>query len=88
MATASASITISNTGTGPLTANVTAPKHNPPFTEIGGGSEIVIDAGGNYEVTIVYSPTKKGSTSDQIVITSAGTDQKKAIKVKIKGRSK
>lgn len=48
----------------------------------------MIDAGGNYEVTIVYSPTKKGSTSDQIVITSAGTDQKKAIKVKIKGRSK
>jgi hypothetical protein len=87
-ATASASITITNNGTGPLTANVTAPKHNPPFTEIGGGSGILIDAGKSGEVTIVYSPTKKGSTSDSITITSNDPKQKKAIKVKIKGKSK
>jgi hypothetical protein len=88
MATASASITIANTGTGPLEANVTAPKHSPPFTETGGGSGIWIGPGDSVEVTIVYSPTKKGSTSDQIAITSIGANQKKAIKVKLKGKSK
>ena len=41
-ATASATITIHNTGTGPLTANVTAPKHSPPFAELGGGNGIMI----------------------------------------------
>jgi hypothetical protein len=88
-ATASGSITISNTGTGPLTVNVSAPKHNPPFSENDGGSGIVIPAsGGTRVVTIVYSPTKKGSTSDQILITSDDPKQKKAIKVKLKGKSK
>ena len=42
MATASASFTIGNTGAGTLTANVTSPKHSPPFTEIGGGVGIAI----------------------------------------------
>jgi len=88
MATVSATITIANTGTGPLEANVTAPKHSPPFTETGGGSGIWIGPGDSVEVTIVYSPTKKGSTSDQIAITSIGANQKKAIKVKLKGKSK
>jgi len=88
MATASASITIANTGTGPLEANVTVPKHSPPFTETGGGSGIWIGPGDSVDVTIVYSPTKKGSTSDQIAITSIGANQKKAIKVKLKGKSK
>ena len=45
MATASATIMIANTGTGPLEANVTAPKHSPPFAEIGGGSGIWIGPG-------------------------------------------
>jgi predicted outer membrane repeat protein len=85
-ATASAVITISNTGTGPLIANVSAAKS--PFTEISGGSGIVIDAGASHQLTIVYSPTAKGSTSDQIAITSTGANQKKAIKVKLKGKSK
>ena len=85
-ATASAIITISNTGTGPLTANVGAAK--PPFTEISGGSGIVIDAGASHQVTIVYSPTAKGSSSDQIAVTSTGANQKKAIEVKLKGKSK
>jgi sugar lactone lactonase YvrE len=88
MATASASITISNTGTGPLIANISAPKHSPPFTELGGGSAITIGAGSSQVVTIVYSPTKAGSTHDQIVITSTGAKQKKPIKVKLKGKSK
>jgi hypothetical protein len=39
-------------------------------------------------VTIVYSPTKKGSSSDQIAITSIGAKQKKPIKLKLKGKSK
>ena len=85
-ATASAVITISNTGTGPLIANVSAAKS--PFTEISGGSGIVIDAGASHQLTIVYSPTAKGSSSDQIAITSTGANQKKAIKVKLKGKSK
>jgi hypothetical protein len=88
MATASASITISNSGTGPLTANISAPKHSPPFTELGGGSGITIGPGSSQVVTIVYAPTKAGSTHDQIVITSTGAKQKKPIKVKLKGKSK
>ena len=57
-ATASTVITIRNTGTGRLIANVGAAK--PPFTEISGGSGIVIDAGASHQLTIVYSPTAKG----------------------------
>ena len=87
-ATASGTITIGNTGTGLLTANITAPKHSPPFTELGGGSGITIGPGGSDKVTIVFSPTKKGSTSDQIVITSNDPEHKKPIKVKLKGKAK
>jgi subtilase family serine protease len=87
-ATASATITIANTGTGPLTANVTAPKRTPPFTETEGGSGILIGPGLNHQVIIVYSPTKKGSTTDQILITSDDPTHKKAIKMKIIGKSK
>jgi hypothetical protein len=88
-ATATAVITISNKGTGPLIVNVTAPKHNPPLTEVGGGTHIVVPAGGPaHQVTIVYSPTKKGSTKDSITITSDDPTHKKAIKMKIAGRSK
>jgi len=85
-ATTSAVITISNTGTGPLIANVGAAKQ--PFTEVSGGSGIVIDAGASHQLTIIYSPTAKGSSSDQIAITSIGANQKKALKVKLKGKSK
>jgi hypothetical protein len=88
MATASATITIANTGSGPLVANVTAPKHSPPFIEVGGGSGIWIGPGDRVEVTVVYSPTEKGSSSDQIAITSIGAKQKKPIKLKLKGKSK
>jgi len=87
-ASATGSISISNTGTGPLTAKVTTPKHSTLFSEVRGGNGLVIDAGGNLEVTVVYSPTKKASTSDQVVITSDDPTHKKPIKVKIKGTSK
>jgi hypothetical protein len=70
-----------------LHATVGAPKHNPPFTEIGGGA-IVIDATKSQDVTIVYSPIKKGKTKDQISITSNDPKQKKPIKVNLKGASK
>ncbi len=87
MATASASVTISNTGTGPLKVTVTSPAHNPPFSEQDGGM-LTIVGGSDAKVTIVYSPIKKGSTSDSIAITSDDPLQKKAIKVKLKGKAK
>jgi sugar lactone lactonase YvrE len=87
-ATASGTITIGNTGTGPLTASVSAPKHSPPFTEIGGGSGITIGPGRSNNVTIVFAPSKTGSVSDLIVITSNDPAHKKPIKVKLKGTSK
>ena len=87
MATASPSITISNTGTGPLKVDVSSPVHNPPFSELGGGM-VTILGGSSDKVTIIYAPTRKGSTSDSIVITSDDPTQKKPIKVKIKGKSK
>jgi HYDIN/CFA65/VesB-like, Ig-like domain len=87
MATASASITISNTGTGPLHGNVTAPNHNPPFTGRGEGA-FTIGPSATREVTIVYAPSKKGSTRDLISITSDDPTHRKALKVKIKGKSK
>jgi len=56
--------------------------------EIGGGNGFAIAAGGTHDVTIVYSPTQKGTTSDQLSITSDDPAQKKAKKVKLKGKSK
>jgi sugar lactone lactonase YvrE len=88
MATASASFTIGNTGAGPLIVNVSSPMHSPPFTAVGAGVGITIGPGGMHEVTIVYSPKQKGSTSDQIVITSDDPKQKKPKKVKLKGKSR
>ncbi len=86
--TASASITITNTGVGTLTANLTSPKHEPPLSEVGGGSGITIAPGAIHNVIVVFSPTKKGSTSDLILITSNDPNHKKAIKVKVKAKSK
>ena len=87
-ATASGSITITNTGTGILTANVTAPRHGPTVTELGGGSGISINPGKTHDVTIVFSPVKKGTTKDLIAITSNDPNHKKPFKVKIKATSK
>jgi len=63
-------------------------KHSTLFAEVGGGSGLVIGAGGNREVASIYSPTKKGSTIEQVVITSDDPTHRKPIKVKIKGKSK
>jgi HYDIN/CFA65/VesB-like, Ig-like domain len=71
-----------------LIARVSALKHSPPFTELGGGSGITIGPGGSNNVTIMFSPKKKGLRTDQIVITSNDPKHKKPIKVKIKGKSK
>ena len=78
---------ISNTGTGPLKGNVTAPEHGPILTELDGGG-FDIGPGMHEEVTIVYSPAAKGSAKDQVVITSDDPTHKKPIKVKIKAKSK
>ena len=87
-ATASASITITNTGIGTLTVNVSSPRHNPPLSEMGGGNGISIAAGMMHNVVVVYSPTKKGTTSDLISITSNDPSHKKVIKIKVKAKSK
>jgi hypothetical protein len=87
-ATASGSVTITNTGSGVLTANVTSPKHSAVLTETGGGNGIPIGPGGMHIVTIMFAPTAKGSTKDQIVITSNDRKHKKPFKVKIKAVSK
>jgi hypothetical protein len=79
-------VTITNVGTGPLNVTVPAPKE-PPFTETGGGS-FEINSGAHDDVTIVYSPTKKGSTSSAITITSDDPTKKNGVKVKIKGKAK
>lgn len=86
-ASATASITITNMGTGPLNGAVMGPKQSPPFSEINGGV-FSIGARMHEEVTIVYSPATKGSTSDQVVITSDDPTHKKPIKVKLKGTAK
>ena len=83
---ATGSITISNTGTGPLNVTVPSPK-DPPFTETNGGS-FSIGGGGQRIVTITYAPTKKGSSSSTITITSDDPTHKKGEKVKIKGKAK
>ena len=85
---ASASITITNTGIGTLTVNVTSPRHNPPLSEMGGGNGISIAAGMMHKVVVVYSPTKKGTTSDLISITSNDPSHKKVIKIKVKAKSR
>lgn len=87
-ATASVEITISNTGTGMLIANVSAPHHNPPLSETGGGNNIAIAPSTMHPVTITFAPTRNGSITDGIVITSNDPAHRKPIKVKIRGRSK
>ena len=84
----SGSITIGNTGTGPLTVNVSPATLTAPLSETGGGSGIVILPLGTDKVIIDYSPTKKGSSKANISITSNDPKQKKAIKVKVQGKSK
>jgi len=87
-ATATASITIRNTGSGVLHVNVGAPKHDPPFSILSNGGAATIPANSNAIVIVQYAPTAKGTTNDSISITSDDPKQKKPINVKLKGKSK
>jgi uncharacterized repeat protein (TIGR03803 family) len=89
-ATASASVTIQNMGTVPVTVNISDPKHAPPFSASGCGSSITIGAGDDYQVTITYSPTNSTTSkekSDSITVKAISNDPnpKKLIDVKLKG---
>jgi hypothetical protein len=86
--TASADVTISNTGAADLHANVGVPKHGPPFSILNNGGPLTISPDSAKTVIIQFAPIKAGTTSDQISITSDDPKQKKPIKVKLKGKSK
>ena len=86
-ATATGSITVENSGSGPLQVQVSSPGHNPPLSETGGGS-ITIQPSSSSTVTITFSPTKKGTTKAQFKITSDDPTHKKPFKVKIKANAK
>jgi hypothetical protein len=86
-ATSSGSITVENSGSGPLQVQVNSPGHNPPLSETGGGS-ITIQPSSSSTVTITFSPTKKGTTKAQFKITSDDPTHKKPFKVKIKANAK
>jgi uncharacterized repeat protein (TIGR03803 family) len=88
--TASASITIENMGTGPILVGISAPEHNPPFSESPAGTFLTVP-GENYQVTITYSPTNSTTSkqkSDSIAVKALTGDpnQKRPIDVKLKGK--
>jgi hypothetical protein len=87
-ATATASITISDNGSGALRVNVGAPKHDPPFSILSNGGAATIAPNSSETVIVQYAPTAKGTTNDQISITSDDPKQKNPIIVKLKGKSK
>jgi hypothetical protein len=87
-ATATASITIANHGSGVLHVNVGAPKHDPPFSILSNGGATTTPPNSSETVIVQYAPSAKGTTSDQISITSDDPQQKKPIIVKLKGKSK
>jgi hypothetical protein len=87
-ATATASVTIRNTGTGALHVNVGAPKHDPPFSILSNAGALTIPANSSATVVVQYAPAAKGTTDDSISITSDDPKQKKPINVKLKGKSK
>jgi hypothetical protein len=86
-ATASAAVAIGNTGPGDLHVNIGSPKHHPPFSILGNGAAVTIPPNSAKTLIIQFAPIKKGTTSDKVLITSDDPKQKKAIKVKLKGRS-
>ena len=83
--TATASITISNKGSGVLHVDVGAPKHDPPFSILSNGGATTIPSNSSEKVIVQYAPTAKGTTNDQISITSDDPKQKKAIHVQSEG---
>lgn len=80
-------ITITNTGVGLLTGNVSAPSRNPPFSETGGGA-FSLAPGAHEEVGIEFSPAEAGLTRDKILITSDDPKRKKPIDVILTGIAK
>jgi len=85
--TATASFTIRNTGSGDLHVNVGAPKHDPPFSILSNGGALTIPPNSSLSVVVQYAPAAKGTTNDQISITSDDRKHKKET-VKLKGQSK
>ena len=79
--------TISDTGTGTLHANFGPPKHDPPFSILSNSGALTIPPGSSVTVTVQYAPTRKGTTSDHIVITSDDRKHKRDT-VELKGKSK
>lgn len=79
---------VRNNGSGVLHVSVGAPKHDPPFSILSNGGATTIPPNSSEKVIVQYAPTAKGTTNDQISITSDDPKQKKAIIVKLKGKSK
>jgi hypothetical protein len=71
-----------------LQAEVGQPAHNPPFSIVGGGGAVTIAPKSSRSVTVRFAPTEKGTTDDQISITSNDPTQTKPIIVKLKGKAK
>jgi hypothetical protein len=64
------SVTIRNTGSGPLQVTVGAPRHNPPFSIVSGGGTFTLSAGASKTVVVQYAPVRQGFDIDDIAITS------------------
>ena len=77
-------VEVKNKGTGPLDVTVTGPKHNPPF--MASPTSLTVAPNSISTVTITFSPTKKGTTTDSIKIKSA--KPKKSFEVLLTGKSK
>jgi hypothetical protein len=71
-----------------LHVDVGAPKHDPPFSILSNGGATTIPPNSSEKVIVQYAPTAKGTTNDQLSITSDDPKQKKAIHVSMKGKSK
>jgi hypothetical protein len=69
--TATANLTISNSGTGTLTGTVDASGLAPPFSVIAGGAQFGLTNGQSVTVTIRFAPVADGAYSSMLVITSS-----------------
>jgi hypothetical protein len=86
--TATASFTITNTGSGTLHVNVGAPTNDPPFSILSNGGALTIAPNTSKVVIVQFAPIKKGLTDARISITSDDPRQKNPINVKLQGKSK
>ena len=85
--TASASITISDTGAGSLQVDVGEPKHDPPFSILSNAGATTLAPDTSTTVVVQYAPIKKGTTDGEISITSNDPKHKK-LEVTLIGKSK